>query len=113
MGYKKTSILRNIQNRLEKENDYEVIWINLWQLKESKYSIIKIENQINEFLNKVYFSYPKNFIQFFKMTSGLLNDKLEKIFDIFKLYQNKNIENAKNNLNKILEEALKNVSIKN
>jgi len=103
-GSGKTSILKTFEQDI-KNNDKKLkcIWISLWEFKNSEDVIIEIENQFKKIIYDDLITINKKHLNFFKITAGLYDAKLDSIFDFF---NDAILDESKNNLQDKLSNAL-------
>lgn len=95
-GIGKTTIMSSLENNLKKKN-YIVFWINLWQLKSPSDAILEIERQFDELFSN-YYTESKNSLEFFRLATGLYNEKFSSLFNLFTKNEPESMNTARKKL---------------
>lgn len=108
-GSGKTSILNTLGKRLKNKNEYEVLWINAWKLKDHTKIIKELEMGILNFLKKSIITIPDDFYNYFEWlvnaTDNTLIKDISKSFNIF--IKKNNIEIDRESINELIFIALR------
>ena len=108
-GTGKTSILKTLYSKLNETNNYYLIWINVWKIKDFNKIIIEIENNFFNLIKKSYFIIPRDFFYYFELLNNLnINEILKKLIDkMLKLINKKSFEQSQKSTEKLINNALK------
>lgn len=104
-GIGKTSILKYLEYKMQSKN--EILWINLWELKEPTDAMHELEEQMQEFFKKVYITSFAKYTKFFRLASGVFASPIiDALSNIPFIDEDKSMRTARKNLNKKISEAL-------
>lgn len=73
-GMGKTTILENLRTKLE-DNDYKVIWLNVWQLKNTDNLIGEIERAVLKFCKESIYFVPHELYSYFELLNKIHSNK--------------------------------------
>lgn len=106
-GAGKTSILNTLMKELEQDG-YKVIWLNVWQLKNTDNLIGEIERALLSFFKEVIYFIPQEFYNYFELLNSLHGNKsIEKAASyLLSRVKKATFEDSTRVTNELIEKAL-------